>query len=450
MKKINNKMKWLLLDTVQKQNILPLTSSCNMSCIFCSHKNNPPGINTYRLGPLSLELIKELIEYLSPEDPVTLGESATKIIEGEPFSHPQFKKIIRLIRKKFSNKKIIIATNGSFLSQEIVDFLKEMYPVELNLSLNCATIENRKKFMGDKNPEKVFRGLIFLKDNKIPFNGSIVAMPHISGWDSLQDTIEKLDSYSPRTIRVFMPGYTKYTGTDFKFNENFLADLRNYINEVKTEYETPILLEPPLIKDLKCKVAGVISGTSAARAGIKSNDIITKINSLKPLTRVEAYHKINKMKDPELKIKRNKKIIHKKLNKIEGDKSGIVFNMDISRKKINELKRRIKSNQYQKIIIITSKLATELMEKVVTLIKKDFTEVKLKLLTTENDFFGGSIMCAGLLVTDDIIKVLKKNKINEYEVVFLPEIIYDIQGKDLKGESFKKIIHNFNLEVQLV
>ena len=450
MKAINGKKKWLLLNTVQKQNILPLTSVCNLNCIFCSHKNNPPGVKTYSFGHLSLELIKELIDYLSPYQKVTLGESATRIIEGEPFLHPDFKEILSLIRDKWREKEIKIATNGSFLTKSMVDFLKRMEPISLNVSLNCATPENREYIMKDKNPQQVFKGLEYLNQNSMEFHGSIVALPHITGWDTLKNTIEILNQKSPQTIRVFLPGFTKYTDKELTFSSELLSKLRDYINKLKKEYQVPLILEPPLLKNLQSRIEGISPGAPADKTDLQFFDKFIQINQHEPLTRVEGYYKLFKSENPEIKLKRGKKNFKTILHKSHNEKSGLVFNYDISPERINTLKKLIKQNKSKKILIITSELANDIIGAIMEKILKEIPAIDFKVLSVTNRYFGGSIMCTGLLVTEDIIKRIKKEDLNCYEIAFLPENIYDYYGNDLTGNNYKKIEEQCNLKVKLI
>ena len=52
-----------IINTVSRTNILPVESSCNTSCIFCSHRQNPAGIEIYRLPELTVEDYKEIAYY---------------------------------------------------------------------------------------------------------------------------------------------------------------------------------------------------------------------------------------------------------------------------------------------------------------------------------------------------------------------------------------------------
>lgn len=448
MEKITGKKKWLLLQTVQKQNILPLTSKCNMDCVFCSHKSNPSSIETFRWGHLSLALIKELLEYLPPGGTVTLGESATKIIEGEPFAHPDFKQILSLIREKWPQKKINIATNGSFLTGEMVEFLKKMKPISLNVSLNTPDTKSREIIMKDTNPEQVFKGLKLLSESNINFHGSIVALPHILGWDSLKETLYKLNSFHPVTIRVFRPGFTNLTSEKFKFNQDLWEKLREFINKIKFELKTPVVLEPPLLKKLKPEVTGIIQESPAAAAGVEIGDCIQKINGKKPLTRVEAYNILNNTANPLLEIRRSKRVVKKSLDKVQDQKSGIVFNYDISRQRISDLQKIINNNIDKKIVIITSELGKYIMQETLDYISQKLPPFKYQSVVVPNNYLGGSIRCTGLLVTEDIINIIEDKDLKRYDLMIIPEEIYDIEDKDLTGTSYTKIGKKYNFVIK--
>ncbi len=447
---INSKEKWLILKTVQDKNILPITSICKMSCIFCSHYQNPPDIKTYSYGHLDLDFIRELIEYLPKKGSLIIGESATKIIEGEPLCHPDFKKIIKIIRKKFENKLIKISTNGSLLTTELVKFLKTMQPVKINLSLNCASPEERKFLMNDKNPQQVFKGIEYLCEYKIPFNGSIVAMPHILGWKSFENTVKLLIKYKPETIRIFLPGFTKYSNDEMRFDTTLLNELKDNIKNLNQKYKIPIIMEPPLLNNFICNIKGVIANSPAEKAGLKKFDIIEKINQQKPITRVEAFHKLVKLKSPKIKIRRKDKDLKIQLEKEKNSKPGIVLDYDLSLTVINSIENKINMENYQDILIITSQFSKNLFELIIKNLADKFPEKNIELLAVDNEYFGGSIMCTGLLVNSDIIKAINQNNYENKDLVILPGNIYDEYGKDLKGKSYKKIIKKFNINIELI
>ena len=290
--------RYLLLKTVQDKGILPVSSVCNMACQFCSHRNNPPGLDVYRLGHLDLSLMKELLEYLPADGPLIIGESATRIIEGDPLAHPQFLKIIEMIRGFFPEKEIKITTHGSFLNPEVLKMLQENMPVELNISLNCSSPEERAFLMADKKPEQVFSALEILAVSPIKFNGSIVAVPHLLGWQSLDKTISLLDEYNAETIRVFMPGFTRFSEEKMKFEvDTMYKRLASFIDKYD-ECRTPVLLEPPQLNNFDCVIKGIIRNSPAGKTLLKKGDIIISVNQEKVLTGLMVLIKCLKLKTP--------------------------------------------------------------------------------------------------------------------------------------------------------
>ncbi len=443
--------KYLLLKTVQDNNILPITSTCNMNCLFCSHHYNPPGIKVYRYGPLDLGLINELVEYLPPVGPVILGESATKIIEGEPFTHPQIYSILSSIRKKWPHKKIKITTNGSLLMKKNIKYLSQLGNIKLNVSVNCSNPEERTFLMNDKNPGIIFNVLNYLNKYNIMFNGSIVALPHIMGWESIANTVAILDKYKAETIRVFLPGFTRKTPRKYQFSPDLYDKLGNFIKELNVKYHTPVIIEPPILHDFSVRVIGVISDTPAAKVGIKKGDIITKINGQKPLTRVAAFNKINSCSSLDLIINRNNRLLSYHLQKNKNEKSGIILNYDLNPDTIREIKRAINNTTADNIIIITSQLGQYLIEEVVSLINKEASDKKIIIRAVHNKYFGGSIMSAGLLLNSDIIDSLTEIDLADKEnLIILPGIIYDNYGKDLTGSKYQQIKNKFSAEIKII
>ncbi|MEJ6950777.1 DUF512 domain-containing protein [Natronospora cellulosivora (SeqCode)] len=450
---MDSKEKYLLLKTVQNDNILPLTSVCNMSCLFCSHRNNPKGLDVYSFGHLSLELIEELIEYLPEEGPVIIGESASRIIEGDPMTHPQFNLIIKLIRDQFPRKKIVITSNGSYLSTKMISFLEAMMPLELNISLNCSNPEERVFLMSDKKPSNVFLGLELLKESKLSFQGSIVAMPHVTDWFALEEAIVRLVSYAPETIRVFMPGFTKYSEDNLKFTiDELYQKLYTLVNSFN-DLEIPVLMEPPLIKDFHCRIKGIIKDSPAAINGFKNGDIIKKINGRDAITRVDGFNKILKASNPKIEFLREDKIYQKELKKKAGERSGIIVDYDLDLLTIERLSSLLINVKAKKIALVTSVLGKGIIDAFLKYFDKKYSDIfykkKIDLILVENNYFGGSIASAGLLVNQDIIKAIKESDI-KYELLVLPGIMYDIFSNDLTGESYKKIESSLELSVEII
>lgn len=450
---MNNKDRYLFLKTAQDNNILPITSKCNLQCKFCSHFQNPPELKVKSFGNLDFDFIKQMIDFLPKEGPVILGESATKFIEGEPLFHPKFKKIIKTIRNKWPNKEIKITTNGSFLDEKLLNFFSEITNISLNISLNCSSAEERNYLMNDKNGTNVFLAIKKLKKYNIKFNGSLVALPHIMGWQSIKKTILFLDKYNAETIRVFMPAFTDYSNKEMKYDLGLYSKLREFVSDLNRDIITPVIFEPPYLKNLDAEIVGIIKNTAVAKSDLKTGDVIKKINGKKVFSRVDAFSSIRMLKNPELEIKRDNFNKELTLRKEENKKSGLVMYYDLSKDTFEKLKNNIFHTKANEIILVTSKLAKDMMEFLVEkYLKSSFAEKNFYVIDVKNKFFGGSIITAGLLTVNDIKQSLEKFNLNKKKnyLILLASIIFDDYGNDLIGNNFKEISEFSNLEINIV
>jgi NifB/MoaA-like Fe-S oxidoreductase len=443
----------LIISSAQEKNILPITSVCNLNCIFCSHKYNPPEVEVLNCGHLSLEKIKEAVGFLNPDSKIVIGESITRIIEGEPFVHPQIKEILIFLRESFPETKIQLTTNGSFLNLGNVELLASLGLIELNISLNSACPDLRKKLMGDKRAQNVLQGIYNLTQFSIPYHGSIVAMPMVSGWEDIEETIRFLHQNQAKTVRIFLPGYTRLTPDKLQFDSELWLRLNDYIKKLNRRYRLPIIVEPPVVEDLEVKLVGVIVNSAADRAGLQNGDQILEINQQGVETRVEAFNRLLETAKPELKAKRAGKVINLKLEKLAGEKPGMVLNYDISLKRLDKVKNIIINSSAQKVLLLISKLGEKVVKMGLKKVMFDMSsKIEIKVLAVENRFFGGSIMSAGLLVVEDFVQAIDdyQSEISDVDLVFLPEEAFDKWGYDLIGESDDKIREYLDCPVVLV
>ncbi len=57
---------------------------------------------------------------------------------------------------------------------------------------------------------------------KFFFLGSIVAMPHIVGWDDVAKTVIFLSENGALSIRIFLPGFSKKTRKELQFDKSIM------------------------------------------------------------------------------------------------------------------------------------------------------------------------------------------------------------------------------------
>jgi NifB/MoaA-like Fe-S oxidoreductase len=420
-----------ILQIVQQYNILPIISRCNIHCCFCSHQQNPPGIASYSLPPLNLEQIDEMIEFLSPSNKIVIGESVSRVMEGEPFLFPNFIEVLQRIRRKFPRTLIGVTTNGSLLDEQIVKSLSQLMPLEINLSLNSANPQHRQTWLKDLRADIAINSPVLLNQYRIPFHGSIVALPHLTGWEDLGNSIRYLNDWGCQTIRVFVPGYTRWCKADIQPNFSF-RELADFIEQLPG-IDCPVTVEPSMTQDLMPNILGTMSGTPARQAGLKKNDVILKIDEIPPFSRVDAFLKLKKKGTSCLTVRRGQETLNLILKKQPGEPPGIVMQYDLHPLVIQEILDLIKHHQAQKPIIATSTLAYPVMAAAFAV---QIRVEKAQVVEIKNRFFGGNIRCAGLLMVEDFIKGLAGR---QGDLIIVPPIAFDSNGRDLRGQHYSDI-----------
>ncbi len=446
----------LLLEAVSRDNVLPLTSSCNLHCLFCSHRQNPPGVQTYSFAPLSPDWLKELIPLLDGSRKIIIGESSTRLCEGEPFTHPSFYEVLKEIRRLFPRAPLQITTNGTCLTAAMVRELAALNKpeqgagLELVISLNSASSLQRTRIMGDPNPGNALRGLSLCRENGLFFHGSIVALPHLSGWDDLAETLYFLEREGALTTRVFLPGYTAYAHPALHFDRSLWGELDLFLAGMREKLAHPLTLEPPVKKDLLARVEGVVRSSPASTAGIRTGDLILAVDEEKVLSGTDAFYRIQKATDPVLNVKRPEKKepvpLHNgdlliKIPKKAGRSSGLVFNADLDSRLIAAVAQGGERVHGGPVLLLTSPVAAPLWEAAA---RRSLLPEKIRISPVENRFFGGSICCAGLLTVADLQSHLEElipgpdDPANSLRVL-VPSAPFDRRGFDLRGEHYQDL-----------
>lgn len=432
----------LLLEAASRDNILVLTTNCSTACVFCSHHQNPAVINAYYVEELSREQIDTLIEFLDGKGKVTIGESATRICEGEPFLREDLLDILSSIRLKYPKVQLQITTSGIHLDRDVLSKLSGIGNTELNISLNSSSTEGRKKLYRGKEHKSAVDAVKLIRDYNIGFSGSIVAMPHLVGWEDIRETVIFLNDSGASLVRLFMPGYTRFTKGVLP-PEDIRERLLEFSSEMAGGLKIPLIVEPSGIKDVIAYVQGVLPGSPACRAGIARGDRIVKLNGREPVSRVDAYYTAQKAGNPELEVDRGGKTEKIVIDKPAASTSGMVFNYDIHPETILDIKRTIQRNRDKNCLVLTSELAYEIIKACIEQDSKAETEA------VKNLCFGGNIMCAGLLTIGDIEAHMAARK-KPSEVLLLPGIMFDTSGRDILGRHFKELEDSLGIKVEVV
>ncbi|ACB84000.1 DUF512 domain-containing protein [Natranaerobius thermophilus] len=444
-----------IITTISQNNILPLGSGCNLNCVFCSNKQNPDQLQTFSLPYLSVKKIKELLDFLDPTKKIIIGESATRITEGEPFVNPDILEILTLIRKKFKDTTIQITTNGSFLDRDKIEFLKSLEPLELNISVNGLKAEDRYYLMGDTGQEDFKFILEQLAVNNIDYHGSTVWIPQILDENQLEDLITHLEFYGAKSCRVFIPGYTRFSTKNYQITSNMEQTMKKALSKINQKVNYPVLIEPPDITDLNCIVEGIIPDSAATHSGLMTGDQILAVDSDPVASRVDGFNKLKERANPQVTVLRDGVKFDCEIPKVAKEPSGIAVNFDISWEvidKINKVAQKYPRNSVTKILV--SELGYNPIKLALNQLNEDLAkEVQI----VKNSSFGGNIRCAGLLTVADFRKKLNnlltkgysKHKDIDIKQLILPAKPFE-NGLDLFGMHYKDLEKEFNVTVDLL
>lgn len=433
-------------------NILAIGSGCDANCVFCSHKNNPPDIKIMTTGMRSMEDIKKTIPLLSREGEICIGESATRIIEGEPMLHPRFLDIIRLARERFPHTPISITTNGHHLTPESVKELSRLAPILINLSLNSSSPQARQALMGDscQASRRVLEGVLLLTEHGLPFHASIVAMPNITGFQDMRESIEFAANNGALSVRVFIPGFSQYADTSlFPDPDQITAELMDFMDNLPVDLPCPVLLEPSQARNLRAVLSGAIKDSPAWRAGLRKGDEILSVNGARPRSRVEAYTMLGPPGEYRLSVimsGRREDII---LDNPASGMAGVTMEYDFDMGRAEYLRSTIASAPGH-VLALTSEFACSVFREVLR--EMNISDTMVSVRPVKNLTFGGTIRAAGLLCCSDYKAAFEEycEKHGRPGAVLLPGESFDYLEEDLKGHTFTELRHGFNLPTALV
>jgi len=105
-----------------------LTEGCNLACRHCwlSPKFD---VNGSKYATLPVELFKTIIHEAKP-----LGLSRIKLTGGEPLLHPQFLKLLKIVRNE--NLKLTIETNGVLCTPKIATEIAKVQKRHVSVSID--------------------------------------------------------------------------------------------------------------------------------------------------------------------------------------------------------------------------------------------------------------------------------------------------------------------------
>lgn len=465
-----NDIKSYILHSEAERNVLPLSPLCHNGCVFCSHKNISPSDPLYGFYDYRREVdeIIEHIEFLDPSKRVFIGESATKIFEGEPFMFKGIMRILSALRKHVKKAPISITTSGGFIPPEFFEAAAGLAPLEINYSLNSYDERTRDGIVLDGRTRPAFENLERLCaagpgiDVSVSLMAVCEALTPVAG---LRDGIEKLRRLpGVGIIKIYLPRFSRAQfGKFFNGRHEFDAYRESVISSlagINGVSAAPVVIEPaaPSFDGGDVLVHSVVPGSKAAAKNIGGGDKIISVNGERPLSRTHAHALITASKKSTLSITvepasggAERRIEFADYRRGLDGACGMVFTSDISPsslkclaaidEKLKKLSRRG--------IMATTILSLAYMNAVIE--KFEFSSLAAEAF--ESFSFGGNIDCAGLLTAEDIRRNLASFSRGRWRTpcadsaLVLPAHMFDHLGRDLNGEHIADLARETRLEI---
>lgn len=170
-----------------------LTGGCNLACQHCwlSPAYQPNGGTG---GHLDYDLFA-----LAIEEGLPLGLSSVKLTGGEPLLHPDFIKIVDLLRE--NELGLTIETNGTLMSEDLAHYLKEKSTLGfISVSLDGACAATHDPFRGVKGSfDKAVQGLRTLAE--VGFRPQVIMSLHTGNVDEIEALVRLAESLGAGSVK---------------------------------------------------------------------------------------------------------------------------------------------------------------------------------------------------------------------------------------------------------
>jgi NifB/MoaA-like Fe-S oxidoreductase len=347
---------------------------------------------------------------------------------GEPFCHPKFLEIMRALRRVAPHETFRFVTNGTHLTHDVVSELAELGPVFLNLSVNSLSPSIRREQFGDLRPEFLIQAPALLRELGIAYTASIVLWPTVP-FEDVARTLELLDEQRPVAIRLCLTGHSRWFSEELAFDpEIYWPKAVRFARHQAETLRAPLLFEPHfyVFPTIRPRVAGVVVGSPAQRAGIAAGDLIcsvegqpvhtltqarTLLNSAQPRRRVEL--RLDRTADSQprdvvLRIEPPDQLgyPYRQVADARDFPFGIILSQGLKFTSLALLQEQAERRGARRLLVLTSKVMRPVVEEMLDMVEL-FSGVEIELEVPENRYFGGSVSMGDLLVVDDFVAAIR-------------------------------------------
>lgn len=272
-------------------------------------------------------------------------------------------------RQSFLRGNFVTLTN---VNDSEIDRIIRLNLSPLYVSVQATDKETREKLLGNRFAGDILKKLKKLTSSGIKIHTQVVLVPSLNDGDILETTCHDLVCLGSNvlSIAVVPCGITKFREGLYK------------IDDINKGYATCVINQ---IRRLNALLqTNIISGADEFyfRAGIPVES--------------ESFY---------------------------GDYAQIENGVGVTAKFLSEIKESVnKVNHDKKYIVISGTSASSFIKEQIDYISGFVNGLKADVLSVENEFFGHTVNCTGLLVGKDVLNAIKRLDNFDYDGVILPDV----------------------------
>lgn len=203
---------WGIVDRGTNIIEIKMVTGCNLKCIYCSISEGGDE-KQYEFVIEADYLVDELEKVLKEKDINKQGDQVEIHIgvHGEPFLYGDMLHLCREIRRRIPSVEIIsVDTNGTFLTEELVDQLADAGMTRINMSLDSMDPTKAKEIAGTRyNIKHVLHMIEYITHH--PKMDCLVAPVWMQGIND-DDMREVIKLAKDKNIQVGIQNYMNYKG----------------------------------------------------------------------------------------------------------------------------------------------------------------------------------------------------------------------------------------------
>ncbi|AZM52304.1 hypothetical protein DMA15_06590 [Streptomyces sp. WAC 01529] len=449
-----------------------LARVCNVSCEFCYLYGNPQTLAVARGQKVIKDTeLETRLRYYDPKGRSGLFHAQWEI--NEFLVDPKVHQLLPALRER-TDDALYFITNGSPLNGRVLDLLEGVQPAHLIVSINSLDEDLRGSVMNERSKQTgtALTALRELAARKIPYGISLAAFPDFPIED-LRQTIKIVDGLGAGFVRVNLPGHTRnlpYQGS-FDTDELWTSVMRA-IRKIRTEVSVPVFSIPSALEEnhhtddpLAARVVGTVPNSPAARAGLRSGDVIRGINGFPVRTRADVVPLLMLLKGKAgLLVEREGEEL--RLDMAEQDCAypyaghvlckylfpwGVVVAPCLSASAAAQIRSEIDQVSAGRTWMLTSALMRPAAEALFRRFDPELLD-QVEFVESTNEFLGGNIRVMDMSTIGDICQAIEARAVTEGlpDLILMAETGFNRHGRDLQGRHWRDIERHLGRPVRLI